>query len=262
MPAAPVDVRAQVFSNLGPVISGQLSDDPLAPGVGLLRTQGEVVISGLIQPAKGSELLLGVRLPGGKLTRFPRRLRVIKADSDPINNETTLTVGCLLALKWDLAQPEIYYATDYPAWTPVDVAAGSTPNICFLSSVVAVALDRCGITQATGNPEITFAKAVASIDLSGGYLEIASRIIAESGFYGFIDAAEKLRLRRVLVPATKGPFLTINELLTIEAIGNPPPPEEITISYGDSIWPTVETSPNYKPKTPGEESYTWNAGTG
>jgi hypothetical protein len=262
MPAAPVDVRAQVFSNLGTVISGQLSDDPVAPGVGLLRTQGEVVVGGLIQPARGTELKLGVLLPGGKLTRFPRRLRVLKADSDPIANETTLTVGCLLALKWDYVVPEIYYATDYPDWTPVDVAASSTPNICFLSSVLSVALDRCGITQATGNPEITFAKAVASIDLSDGYLEIASRIIAEAGLYGFIDAADKLRLRRVLVPATKGPFLTINETLTIEAIGNSPPPEEITISYGQSIWPTVETSPNYKPKTPGEEAYTWNTWTG
>jgi len=260
MPAAPVDVRAQVFSNLGPVISGQLSDDPLQPGVGLLRTTGEVVVSGLIQPVKGAELLLGVRLPGGRLTRFPRRLRVLKAESDPCNNETTIQVGCLLALKWDLVQPEIYYATNYPQWTPVDTAAGSTPNICFLSSVLAVCLDRCAITQATGNPVVAAAKAVASIDLSDGYLEIASRILAESALYGFIDAGEKLRLRQVLTPRTKGPFLTINDVITLEAIGNPAPPEQITINYGQSVWPTVETSPNYKPKAVGEEAYTWNTG--
>jgi hypothetical protein len=185
---------------------------------------------------------------------------VIKADSDPIANETTLTVGCLLALKWDYVVPEIYYATDYPTWTPIDTTAGSTPNICFLSSVLAVCLDRCAITQATSNPAVTWAKAIASIDLSGGYLETASRILAESGLYGFIDAAEKLRLRKVLTPATKGPFLTINDTITIEAIGNPPPPEKITISYGQSVWPTVETSPNYKPVVPGDESYTWNTG--
>jgi hypothetical protein len=261
MPAAPVDVRAQVFSSLGPVISGQLSDDPLQPGVGLLRTTGEVVISGLIQPARGTELQLGVRVPGGKLTRFPRRLRVLKADSDPTTNETTLSVGCLLALTWDLVQPEIYYASDYPQWTPVDTAAGSTPNICFLSSVLTVCLNRCSITQATGNPAVTAAKAVASIDLSDGYLEIASRILAESALYGFIDAGEKLRLRQVLAPRTKGPFLTMNDMITLEAIGNPPPPEQITIDYGQSVWPTLETSPNYKPKAVGEEAYTWNTGT-
>jgi len=148
MPAAPIDVRAQAFSNLGPVISGQLSDDPLQPGVGLLRTQGEVVISGLIQPAKGAEFLLGVRLPGNTLTRFPRRLRVIKAESDPIENQTTLTVGCLLALKWDLVKAEIFYADENPQWTPVEpTAAGSTPNICHLSTVVATCLTRCGITH-------------------------------------------------------------------------------------------------------------------
>lgn len=259
---APVDVRGQVFSNLGPVISGQLSDDPLQPEVGLLRTQGEVIVSGLVQPARGTELKLGVRLPGGKLTRFPRRLRVLKADSDPTANATTLSVGCLLALKWDYVQAEVFYAVDHPEWTPTDTAAGSTPNICFLSSVLAVCLDRCGITQASSNPAVSAAKAVASIDLSNGYLEIASRILAEAGLYGFIDAAETLRLRRVLTPRTTGPFLTLNDLITIEAIGNPPPPEQITINYGQSVWPTVETSPNYKPKAPGEEAYTWNAGTG
>jgi hypothetical protein len=186
---------------------------------------------------------------------------VLKADSDPIANETTLTVGCLLALKWDLVQPEIYYAADYPQWTAVDVAAGSAPNICFLSSVLAVCLDRCTITQATSNPVVPFAKAIGNIDLSDGYLEIASRIVAEAGLYGFIDATEKLRLRRVLAPRSTGPFLTIHDTITIEAIGNPPPPEQITINYGQSVWPTVESSPNYKPKAPGEESYIWNRGS-
>ena len=246
MAAAPIDVRAQVFSNLGPVVGGQLSTDPLQPGVGLLRTQGEVVISGLIQPARGSELLMGVRLPGGKLTRFPRRLRVIKADADPNENQTTLTVGCLLAMAWDLVRPEIYYANDYPQWTPVTpTAAGSTPNICVLSSVLSVCLERCGITQATGNPSISWARAVDRLDLSDGYLEIASRILGEAGLYGFIDAGEKLRLRRVLAPASKGPFLTVADTITMEAIGNPAAPEQITINY-----PSVAGAANYKPKLP------------
>ena len=254
MPSGVIDVRAQVFSNLGPVISGQLSDDPLQPGVGLLRTQGEVVISGLIQPAKGTEFLLGVRLPGNTLTRFPRRLRVIKAESDPIENQTTLTVGCLLALTWDLVKAEIYYADEYPQWTPVEpTAAGSTPQICFLSSVVATCLTRCGITQAGGNPAITGAKAVDSIDLSDGYLDVASRIIGEMGLYGFIDAAETLRLRRVLTPASTGPLLAMGDLITMEPIGDPAAPDEILITYT-----SIEVPPNYKPKKPDDKPVTWN----
>lgn len=254
MPAGVIDVRAQVFTNLGPVISGQLSDDPVQPGVGLLRTQGEVVISGLIQPAKGTEFLLGVRLPGNTLTRFPRRLRVIKAESDPIENQTTLTVGCLLALKWDLVKAEIYYADEYPQWTPVEpTAAGSTPNICHLSSVVATCLTRCGITQAGGNPAITGAKAVDSIDLSDGYLDVASRILGETGFYGFIDAAETLRLRRVLTPASTGPLLVMGDLITMEPIGDPAAPDEILVNYT-----AVEAPPNYKPKNPDGKAVTWN----
>jgi hypothetical protein len=258
----PIDARGQVFSNLGPVISGQLSDDPVAPGVGLLRTQGEVVISGLIQPAKGTELKLGVLLPGGKLTRFPRRLRVLKAESDPCANETTLQVGCLLALKWDYVKPEIYWAYEHPEWTPIEVAVGSTPNICFLSGVVDLCLTRCQITQASGNPAITRAKAVDSIDLSDGYLEIAGRILAELGLYGFINAEEKLRIRSILKPQTKGPLLSVTDTITIEAIGNPPPPDEIRISYGESIWPSVDTSANYIPKNATDDTYSWTAATG
>ena len=254
MPAGVIDVRAQVFTNLGPVISGQLSDDPLQPGVGLLRTQGEVVISGLIQPAKGTEITLGVRLPGGTLTRFPRRLRVIKAESDPIENQTTLTVGCLLALRWDLVKAEIYYADENPQWTPVEpTAAGSTPQICHLSSVVATCLTRCGITQAGGNPAITGAKALDSIDLSDGYLDMASRIIGEAGLYGFIDAAETLRLRKVLTPASTGPLLAMGDLITMEPIGDPAAPDEILVNYT-----AVEAPPNYKPKNPDDKAVTWN----
>jgi hypothetical protein len=254
MPAALIDVCAQVFSNLGPVVGGQLSTDPLQPGVGLLRTQGEVVISGLIQPAKGAEFLLGVRLPGNTLTRFPRRLRVLKAESNPIKNETTLIVGCLLALKWDLVKAEIFYADENPQWTPVEpTAAGSTPNICHLSSVVATCLTRCGITQAGGNPVITGAKAVDSIDLSDGYLEVASRILGEAGLYGFIDAAETLRLRRVLAPAATGPLLAMSDLITMEPIGDPAAPDEILVEYT-----AVEAPPNYKPKNPDDKAVTWN----
>jgi len=257
MPAGVIDVRAQVFSNLGPVISGQLSDDPVAPGVGLLRTQGEVVINGLIQPARGTEIKLGVRLPDGNVTRFPRRLRVLKAESDPINNETMLTVGCLLALRWDFVQPAAFFAANDPPWSNVDTAAGSAPIVSFLQNVVVFCLANCSIVQASGNPAIPGVKAVEKIDVSNGYLNIASTIIAEAGLYGFIDANEKLRLRSVLFPRTKGPLLTVNDTITNDSIGNASPPERITIGYGQAVLPTVETPANYQPQNPTDKPYNW-----
>jgi hypothetical protein len=265
----PVDVRAQVFSNLGPVISGQLSDDPLQPGVGLLRTTGEVTISGLIQPTRGTELKLGMVLPGGKLTRFPRRLRVLKAESDPYENQTVLQVGCLLAMKWDLVQKEVYRAIDYPQWsqnydspfynqnetyiqsningspTLITLPKIPIPQVCMLPNVVAVCLARCEITAATGNPEIRAAKARAGIDLSSGYLEVAGRIISESGMYGFINADEKLRLRKLLEPTTRGPVMALDDMITMEAIGDPAPPVELNISYSGMYYgPTTFVPPN------------------
>jgi len=149
---------------------------------------------------------------------------------------------------------EIFYADENPQWTPVEpTAAGSTPNICHLSTVVATCLTRCGITQAGGNPAITGAKAVDSIDLSDGYLEVASRILGEVGLYGFIDAAETLRLRRVLAPAATGPLLAISDLITMEPIGDPAAPDEILVEYT-----AVEAPPNYKPKNPDDKAVTWN----
>lgn len=264
-----VDVRAQVFSNLGPVISGQLSDDPLQPGVGLLRTTGEVTISGLIQPTRGTELKLGMVLPGGKLTRFPRRLRVMKAESDPYNNQTVLQVGCLLAMSWDLVRKETYWAYDHLEWfqdfyspfynqnatyIQTNVNGGFAlqalptipiPQVCMLSGVLAVCLERCEITAATGNPLIKAAKARAGIDLSSGYLEVAGKIISESGMYGFIDAQEKLRLRKLLEPTTRGPVMALDDMITMEAIGDPAPPVELNITYSSMYYgPSTYVPPN------------------
>jgi hypothetical protein len=262
----PVDVRAQVFSNLGNVISGQLSDDLLQPGVGLLRTTGEVTVSGLIQPSRGTEVKLGLVLPGGKLTRLPRLLRVMKAESDPYQNQTTLQVGCLLAMNWDYVKPEKYWAYQHVEWfedylspfynqnqtytapsgdgvltfPPVPI-----PQVCMLDSVVAVCLDRCSITAADGNPAINKSKSVASIDLSTGFLAIASQIICESGMYGFIDAQEKLRLRKLLEPTTKGPMMSLDDLITMEAIGDPAPPTEINIIRTDAYGRVGSAPPNY-----------------
>jgi hypothetical protein len=265
----PIDPRAQVFSNLGTVISGQLSDDLLRPGVGLLRSTGEVTISGLIQPARGTELKLGVVVPGGKLTRFPRRLRVMKAESDPYENQTVLQVGCLLAMSWDLVRKETYLASANPDWsgevyspffnqdetyvdpsgTTVEFPKITIPQVCKLSGVLATCLARCEITAATGNPEIKAAKARAGIDLSTGYLEVAGKIIAESGMYGFIDAGEKLRLRKLLEPTTKGPVMALDDMLTMEAIGDPAPPSELNISFsGMYHGPRTFVPANFAPK--------------
>jgi len=268
-----VDVRAQVFSNLGPVISGQLSDDPLQPGVGLLRTQGEVTISGLIQPTRGTELKLGVVLPGGKLTRFPRRLRVMKAESDPYNNQTTLQVGCLLTMKWDFVKAETYWAYEHLEWfqdyyspfydqaasyvqtnssgSPVQVSLPGIPipQVCKLSGVVAVCLARCEIAAATGNPEIKAAKARAGVDLSVGYLEIVSKILSESGMYGFIDAGEKLRIRKVLDPITRGALMSLSDVITMDAIGDPAPPTDLNITYSSMYYgPSTYVPANYLAK--------------
>lgn len=95
-----VDVRAKVFCNLGPLISGNLSDEPLTIGQGLIRCRGQLVVKGLIAPAIGSVVTLGYE-KGGRIARLPRVVRVIGSFADPFRNVTTVSVGDKLVLLAD-----------------------------------------------------------------------------------------------------------------------------------------------------------------
>lgn len=93
-----LDARAQLVCNIGPIISGQLSDDH-QQGRGVIRTTGTIVLSGLFSPEIGSVVNLAyVDASGSTLARFPRAtLRVIAAYADPFTRQTTLEVGCLMS---------------------------------------------------------------------------------------------------------------------------------------------------------------------
>lgn len=92
-----LDARAQLVCNIGPIISGSLSDDH-QQGRGIIRTQGSLLLSGLFSPALGSVVNLAyVDASGNRLARFPRAtLRVISSYADPFTRQTTVEVGCLM----------------------------------------------------------------------------------------------------------------------------------------------------------------------
>jgi hypothetical protein len=92
-----VDVRAKVFCNLGPLISGNLSDELLTIGQGLIRCRGQLVLKGLFAPPIGSVVSFGYE-KDGRVARLPRVLRVLGSFADPFRNTTTVSVGDKLVL--------------------------------------------------------------------------------------------------------------------------------------------------------------------
>ena len=104
-----VDVRAKVFCNLGTVIQGNLADESLSAGQGLITCRGQVVLNGLSTPEVGSIVNFGwVR--GNTIARIPRTLRVLSSFADPFRSTTTVQLGDKLAylanLKGKKAQEE------------------------------------------------------------------------------------------------------------------------------------------------------------
>lgn len=93
----PVDVRAKVFCNLGPLISGNISDEPVSAGQGLIRCRGQIVIKGLITPTIGTMVTLGYQR-NNRVARIPRVLRVLGSFADPFRNTTTVSLGDKLVL--------------------------------------------------------------------------------------------------------------------------------------------------------------------
>lgn len=104
-----VDVRAKVFCNLGTVIQGNLADESLSAGQGLITCRGQVVLTGLSTPDVGSIVNFGwVR--GNTIARIPRTLRVLSSFADPFRGTTTVQLGDKLVylanLKGKKAQEE------------------------------------------------------------------------------------------------------------------------------------------------------------
>lgn len=115
----PIDVRAKVFCNLGPLISGNISDEPLTVGQGLIRCRGQIVLKGLFTPSVGSVVTLGYE-QNGTVARIPRVLRVLGSFADPFRNTTTVSIGDKLVWLADSNQAikDIYPDNDPTAIKP------------------------------------------------------------------------------------------------------------------------------------------------
>lgn len=117
-----VDIRAKFMCNLGPVVTGSISDNPMLEK-GLVVSTGEITIQGNVQRPRGTPVDLAyMEIDEGtgqkRVTRFPRRLRILNCTADPFRNTTTFQLGDKLSLAESyFSKTDVYYAGEHrPSW--------------------------------------------------------------------------------------------------------------------------------------------------
>lgn len=231
-----VDTRAIVFSNIGTVVSGSVSDDHIDGTNALVKTKGTITVNGIKNLARGSVVRLGYMVPGyGQITRFPRRLRVLSTHVDPFEEVTTVEVGCMFTLKADLRSTEAAMATDVqPDWVASlpENQRQVLPWPLYAKNVLSMCLQRLGLTTAAGSAVLASQFLRQSMDLSNGYVQTINDLLLSESCYGFLNAGEQFVVRKIVPTSVAGPVLTRNDLITMEGIeGGEPPPDQVRVTW-------------------------------
>jgi hypothetical protein len=141
-----VDVRAKVFCNLGTIISGNLADEALSAGQGLISCRGQLVLAGLSTPAVGSVVNIGWQR-GSTIARLPRTLRVLSSFANPFTRQTTVQLGDKLVFLANLKGKKA--EEEQPA---EDESNGPVPNDYPSNDYDWQPLERCYLPKAGAKP--------------------------------------------------------------------------------------------------------------
>lgn len=221
-----IDARARMICSLGPVVSGQIGDDLLSDS-GIIRTTGTIVIRGLILPTKGSVVQLAYETPQtGTITRFPRALRVLRANADPYANLTTVDVGCVLALKEKYVRRSDFFR----AGTGQIADISATINA---QSLLRYCLRRLDLTLASGGPTLGFRFLRSGVDLSAGYVAVLGELLISHCCYGYLNQAEQLVVKRIRLEAIgTAPVVADSDLIDLQpAAGGAEPADVVSVNY-------------------------------
>lgn len=247
-----VDFRATIATDLGVCISGDLSNNHISDGTGLIMTQGRLVMKGIVNPPRGTAVnLIVVRPQLGVITRFPKPLYVIRALPQPLDDRSEIEVGCRLTLMQDLKEAKRYWYYQYlpPEWdnlTPEQQVLAPKP--IYAQKVLEFCLQKIGMQLAPGNMnrELLFRFLRASIDLSPGYVQVIGDLIRSESCYGRILPNGKLQVKPINFYDDKvGPVLTTVNFYSLEPVtGGAEPPDEYVVNYRAAVRPQT-VPPSY-----------------
>lgn len=218
-----VDVRAIVATDLGLCVSADLGGNHISDRSGLRMTQGTLQFDGIVTPARGALVSFLVACPQtGKVSRFPKPLRVIRSVAHPLERRSEVEVGCKLTLMKERKDQTQYFASQYtPAWhsalTTAEKAVAPVP--IYAQKVLEHCCAQIGVTLASNSRALAFSFLRESLDLSGGYVQVIGDLIRSECCFGRMLPDETLQVVPFnLDVGGKGPILREGNLVSIEPI--------------------------------------------
>jgi hypothetical protein len=218
-----VDLRAIVATDLGIIASGDIGSNLISDRSGLVMTQGRLQADGIITPARGSMVRFLVACPQtGRVTRFPKPLRVIRSVSYPLARRSEIEVGCLLTLMKDRKDQVNYHSSAFTPdwWTGLsDRQKALAPRPIYAQKLLEFCLSKINITLAASSRPLEFTFLRPFIDLSAGYVQVIGDLIRSECCFGRIKPDETFEVVPIdLVRNGKGPVLREGSLMSIEPI--------------------------------------------
>lgn len=232
-----LDIRATTTCNLGPLISANISDDYIQLS-GLVKTQGNCVIKGIINPNLG-DIVTFQYTRNGSTKSIPKKLRVLSFFCDPYEGITSVTLGCKLTYLSDLRERIVWRQIN----DPENASEAEDDIVVFpirAKSVANYCLQQLGITA--NRMPLTNQFSVQSFDFSSGYVQVLSDLLLSEGYFGYLNQNEKLVVKSLEEPLPSAPVVSQDEIIAIgEVNAGQLPGEAVTVSYN-----TVKLN---KPKT-------------
>lgn len=211
-----IDTRHWAWCSLGP-LHPQSSVSLLSDHVqrtGLCMVKGTITLSGIYRPAAGSPVALAYSDGAGWIARTPHRLRVLSSTADPLENITTVSVGCLLAYHSNRRPP-------VQALREVD-QNGDEPEI--VRRVAALPMTSAWVAQeilatlgltAAGPIPFSVSRIVDEWDMSAGYVEELGRIAESEGYFAWINENEQVEFISKRSEPGTGQLITREEIINL-----------------------------------------------
>jgi hypothetical protein len=232
-----VDLRAVVATDLGICTTGDIGTNHISDRSGLVMTQGRLQFDGIVTPPRGALVSFLVACSQtGKVTRFPKPLRVIRSMAYPLERRSEVEVGCKLTLMKDRKDQDQYFPANDPppqfAFLTADQKR-TAPTPVFAQRLLQFCCDRMDIQLAASSTPLRFAFLRPSIDLSVGYVQLIGDLIRSECCFGRILPDETLEVAPLVVDrASRGPILKAGNLVSIEPItGGTEPADTYIVRY-------------------------------
>ena len=238
-----VDFRANMSTSIGVCRSGDLSSNHISDRSGLVMTQGRLMMEGIVNPARGTSIDLVVTTRQlGIVTRFPKRLWVVRSVVNTTDRVSEVEVGCRLTLMKNRRDKIQYFADTLlgppadPITDPFIPPSGNTARPVvpvFAQKLLEFCLESIGITLAASSRPLEFRYLVPSIDLSAGYVQTIGDLVRSEGCFGRMlpdDTFEVVQLELGL--GQEGPILQDGDFFSLEAItAGADPPDRYIVTY-------------------------------